>query len=142
MRSFCLMFAALLVLPTAALAEKELQIDPKKGGLEAEGPGEKKKKIPAGPNKSARHSSGRSWTPPGSSPPKNCVTCKWVYSPAENIPNLAGLVREAKKDSVKSARGIHAKAMARAAKENRAARIKALKDASALINNALSGGGR
>lgn len=52
-RIICFIFAALLVLPTAALAETEFPFDPKKGGLEAEGPGKKKKAIRTGP-KSAR----------------------------------------------------------------------------------------
>lgn len=51
-------FLALLVLPMAALAENEFPVDPKKGGLEAEGPGEKPNKLPVG-RKAATATTGR-----------------------------------------------------------------------------------
>lgn len=51
MRAFYLIIAALLVLPTVARGQTTFPFDPTKGGIEAEGPGKKKKTIrllPAG----------------------------------------------------------------------------------------------
>jgi delta 1-pyrroline-5-carboxylate dehydrogenase len=109
---------ALLVLPAMALSDAEFPFDPEKGKIEAEAPGKKKKTIPA---------VGKDIN--------NCVTCEWVYSPAEKVPDLVGIVREAKKSSVKAARKAYAKAMAEAIKKNRATRIKALKETSAMIKS-------